>query len=196
MKWIPTPPTDNLYKYMAITGVWLTFGLVVAFLWIGHLNYQLNIRSGNLSVYAFAQTKIFEIERRLKSLEDNDIHSNKLDWLPESISNEEEFLKQILNNHIKNKTEAEKSLDNKDIEITEILEHMKLHYIFSAYAVISLFLLIFGFWRWYKLVQIPNEKASVQQSKINELAIEKLKQEIEINSNKLMNRTENTSVQN
>jgi hypothetical protein len=54
MKGLPNPPTDNIYKFMAISGLWLFAGFVALYIWLVSVQIQLDKDSARLQSYSFS----------------------------------------------------------------------------------------------------------------------------------------------
>lgn len=150
IQWIPTPPTDDLAKYVAITGLWLTLGFSAILLFVVYNNYRLDERTQ--LVIQMASTLHFkeDVEIRIQSLEDGHPNENKLP-ISSGMTPKEElpFLKNI-----------DKTLDSK---LSELQADGKANNSQAVYAWLrrgyvyfwppialagSLLLTFFGFMRW------------------------------------------------
>ncbi|RBC02804.1 hypothetical protein C3E97_008600 [Pseudomonas sp. MWU12-2115] len=189
MQWLPSPPTDNLYKFMAIFGLWLLLGLLLLFAWFGYMNFKLDEESRDNQHYYFSKNMKLDISRRLASLEANNSGENKLEWVPENSSPDQEksFLKEALKNHEETMESTKyvlKSQTGRDLKIFEASGALWILWLYVAIAIACPYL---GFKWWYKKIQLPNEAANDMELKIKEASL--LKLQIEISQLQPMHKT-------
>ena len=53
MKGIPSTPTDNIYKFMAISGLWFVAGFIALYIWLANTHIQLDKESLRSQSYFF-----------------------------------------------------------------------------------------------------------------------------------------------
>ena len=157
MKWLPTPPTDNLYKYLAISGLWLTLGFSFLFVYSIKTAHSLEDYY-QLSQWTYQNERNIEkFLKRIKSLEENKINDHKIERISEKYSPKEEliFLKKALKNTEKSHSENKEQL--KELGQPELTwKWIDRAYIFiwlPAAIPLSLALSYIGFRLWYSKSQ-------------------------------------------
>lgn len=70
MNWFPTPPTDNLYKFLAIIGAWGMLFVVGFFVTLNYQNYEYAEFNKKTSLIYADESWIRKAELRVKSLKE------------------------------------------------------------------------------------------------------------------------------
>ncbi len=159
---IGSPPTDNLYKYMAITGLWLLLGFSFLILFTFYNSYMLEGRSNLTTSLTGRQRWLTDIEARITSLKVGDFDKNKLDFLGSIYKNKPKQELLVLEG---TKKFAQSQIDELKTKLAKIpydpseaFKWERRLYIFiwlpSALAG-SLILTIVGFHFWYKMRWTP-----------------------------------------
>lgn len=182
MQLLPTPPTDNLYKFMAISGLWLVAGILLFMFWLVYWGFQSQIEMKHSQEYFFSVNMEREISSRINSINSGKYDENKLSWVPAGSTPEQErsFLKFGLDNHRKTIEKYKKEVEAERIDIIEYIGEKYLIVCLSLYASVMSFFLVFGFSWWYKKVQKPSEKMHDIDYKIKQLTQDKLELEISL----------------
>lgn len=92
MNWLPTPPTDNLYKFLAIFGTWgllFVFGSLLALSYQNHEHAEFNKKL--MSVYS-EEGWLRKAEARVKSLKENRVGENTIPEISSRFPPKEELL--------------------------------------------------------------------------------------------------------
>jgi len=188
MKGLPNPPTDNIYKFMAISGLWLFVGFVVLYIWLVSVQIQLDKDSVRLQSYYFSVNIKRNIERRLSSIEKKEYDKSRLDWVPSSWSVGQEvlFLNKALENHEKTINRNKGSLNSNTGENLKLFERTDLRAAFVLYVALMVGLIWFGFSRWIKVTHSINEQIKELDRDIKLKTLQKL--ELEIKQLKLTRR--------
>lgn len=183
MKSIPSIPTDNLYKTIAISGLTLVLIFIVFLIRIIYLQQEIEINDSNAQSYAHSKLIASDIESRLQSIEKNELDKHKVPATPRfsSVQQEKEFLLKALANHneIINKY---KNAANNNMEIASKLQIYKrpdIKFAGAAYILLMVILTMYGFSRWVWKIQQPDDEIKKLEIIIKQKTIEKL--ELEIN---------------
>jgi len=180
MKWLPSPPTDNLYKFMSIFGLWLLLGLVLLFAWLGYLNFQVKKEGERSQAYFISTNMELKISTRLASIKAKHFNENRLEWvLPDTgIEQEQKILQMALDNH-RQIIEKNKDALNHNIDgMLEMLESMGFLWIMPIYVFLAVGCPYFGFTRWYRYIQKPSEAAHELDCRLKEATLRKIESEI------------------
>lgn len=179
INFLPKPPTDNLYKFAAILGLWLLiFTIAIAF-FISFITYQIEQETDATARLMSHNSKLHQIEKRLSSIDAGDIEQNVLNFSRVHDGSEQEIIHlNELKALISQKVEAIKSNSTNYARSIEVFWKIKLHWFLYILPIISATLFFFGFRQWYIKIQKPSETAMVQQLRINELTIKQLEKEI------------------
>ena len=180
MNWLPSPPTDNLYKFSAISGLWLLLGLLVFFSWLGFLQFQNAKEAKRSQAYFFAEQMEMQISARLDSINAKRPTENKLEWTPPgaTLEQEQKFLQMALDNHRRTIEKNKNIFDRKSGEDLEILKSMGFYWLMPIYVFFAVGCPFFGFIGWYRKVQKPSEEAHILDCRVKEATILKIKAEI------------------
>lgn len=164
---LPTTPTDNIYKFMAISGLWLMFGFIALYVWIEYSIIQLEKEGDNTSTYLTSKYKVDEIERRVNAIENGNLEDFKLSWLRETKSPEDELnaLEPLLEFH-RARAEAYKSMiplsaiygESDAYERFKIIKRTDFKMVLLVLIVLMVCLTLYGFTRWAQKTQATDEK--------------------------------------
>jgi len=140
---IPSIPTDNLYKFLALSGLLI---FAISLLYPQHKKIELSLKRNDISVdEKKLQHKINALVKHLEKLNKNkirlqDVEIEKLDGQVELLSDRQD--------EIEGKKAAQKILE----------EELSYYSYFKFYGIcIGLFVSIVGFGCWYVFVQRPND---------------------------------------
>lgn len=192
MQILPSIPTDNFYKFIAITGVWLTLGTIIFLIYLGYLNYRLEIERIESNSYFRSSSTLRNVELRLKSIEEGKLTENILAWTPdfEKIEDERVFLEKLKDNNEKVVKEYEANEEIKAHEVLSIAEKMGLTWILPIYIFSSLICFSYGFKHWINKVQKPTDELLQLDIQIKKLTIKNMQRN---NQNKWKNGYKNSS---
>lgn len=161
MKIIPSPPTDNLYKFVAIFGLWLCTVLVVFLGFTNYLVYESAQEARLTGYYVFAEGRINEVSRRIKAIDEGRKLDDLVADIPRmpSLAQEREFLENIRTRFQKNLAER-KPVPQWRSQFFEQLDAMGGEYTVAAFSLVAVGCFYFGFRGWYRNVQGPSEQAA------------------------------------
>ena len=146
-------PTDNLYKFLAISG------LVIAMFSV----YYLFQKSHELQFLIVEQKAELELQKYQMGRYDE-----KFKLQEEQLSTEEtsEKKRSVLDNIDKDLIEYAKAQTNSELNLAKIkiLHHEYFYYKVTGITgfILGLFLMVFGFVLWYKKIQKPLDYQSAQ----------------------------------
>jgi hypothetical protein len=92
MNWFPTPPTDNLYKFLAVLGAWGMLFVLALLVLLSYQNYEHAEYNKKLSFLYSEQSWLQKAELRLKSLKENRPGENSIPSISTSFSPKDEAL--------------------------------------------------------------------------------------------------------
>lgn len=180
MNILPSPPTDNIYKFCAIIGAWLCTLSIAAIAFIvyttmQHLDFSLQRSNNSLSKYYLQQ-----IEKRTKSIEKGELSKNIIEWSPfkDGSENEINFLKVASRNH----SESIRELDSKAVSDTDlvfkIIDNLGLKSCIPILAAFSFLLMLWGFKKWYNELQTKIDNGANIDLAIKDLNLKKIRLEL------------------
>ncbi|GAA6134386.1 hypothetical protein NBRC116188_11750 [Oceaniserpentilla sp. 4NH20-0058] len=182
MKMLPAIPTDNYYKFLALLGSWMMFGVFLLFVWIIYLEYEIEERNIAISSYFSAEGSLRDIQNRLNSINTGEFDDNKLDWVPSNwnLDQEKRILEHAKNENSKtvlvNKWAVETSIDSK----TKFLDNPKVIILGLLYLIVALVSIVLGFWRWKEDLHDLDVKLKKNNIELLNKSIEKIDYEIKI----------------
>ncbi len=170
MKGIPSTPTDNIYKFMAIA----------LYIWMVNTQIQLYKESLKTQSYFFSVNMERKIENRLDSIKNKNFDENILDWVHRSYTPEQEknFITKALDNHKETIKNNKGVLDSNIGEGLKLLERWDIRIAGGLYVFLMVGLTWFGFSRWVTKTHLVDEKLRVLDLEIKEKTLKKLELEI------------------
>lgn len=160
MRWLPTPPTDNFYKYLAINSLWLAFGTLT--LWVVmYTNAPRTEEYGRLGIAITKQSiDLRLVKNRIAALENDKPELYKIESLPqdEFQSTSEELLYLKIRQEIAEETIAnlkDKRGDIDPFELHQIFEDSGAYIWLPILMVIAFGSTVLTFGAWYFRVQKP-----------------------------------------
>lgn len=189
MKGIPSTPTDNIYKFMAISGLWLIAGFFVLYAWLVNVQVQLDKDMIRSQAYFFSVNMERNIKQRLDSIDEEKFDENRLDWVPErfSIKEERHLLNIAYENHKKSIEKNEDVLESNPGEKLQLIKRWDVRVASGVYVFLMVGLTWFGFSRWVTKTHLVEERLRDLDREIKRRTLEKL--ELEIKQIKLTNQS-------
>lgn len=96
MQWLPSPPTDNIYKLLAVFGLWLIAGALTLVSIFSYLDYRFQKETREESHHSQTEQMVNDFTKRIEALEKGTPELHKIADLPESFNNDVTFLKNSL----------------------------------------------------------------------------------------------------
>ena len=188
MKGIPSTPTDNIYKFMAISGLWFIAGFIALYIWLVNTQIQLDKEALKSQAYFFSVNMERKIKNRLDSIEKGKLDENRLDWVPASYTPEQEkiFLSKAFENHQETIKKNKDAVNSDTGEELKLVERWDVRIAGALYILFMVGLTWFGFSRWIK-THIIDETVKTLDREIKEKSLKKL--ELEIQQLKLTNQS-------
>jgi len=185
LKGIPSTPTDNIYKFMAISGLWFIAGFIALYIWLVNTQIQLDKESLRSQSYFFSVNMERNIKTRLGSINNEKFDENRLDWVPASYTPEQEnkFLTKALENHQDTINKNKDVVDSNIGEELKLIERWDVRIAGALYIFLMVGLTWFGFSRWVTKTHIVDEELRNLERDIKLKML--LKLELEINQIKL-----------
>jgi Ca2+/Na+ antiporter len=171
----PKPPTDNLYKFMAITGTWLLSLVAVSLMFLGYMSFKIEKETNQIAHQMNYRQTIGEIDRRVLAIDEKRCNDAIISWSKEHEcnDNEKKFLlrvKEVNEAHIK---EYDKQDKIDFVNVWDTAKSIGVMWVFIIFTFLGVFLFYFGFTRWYKHIQKPENEAAILDIKIKKQIIEK-----------------------
>ncbi len=176
---VPAAPTDSIYKFFAIGGVWMLIGLLAFFGYLFHVSFQAQERAKLLAISSDRDLDLVRIEARRASLRAGKTEENKLSWMPLGLSIKQELsLLRSTEKSIRSQEPVE--LESEDPStILRQLSSINAGWYIALYAAISILFLCFGLRGWWKRVQKPSDIAIEIDLQLKAAALEKTKLEVQ-----------------
>lgn len=180
MRWIPSVPTDNLYKFMAVSGMWMAFGLIVFFGWLVSIDIQMAKESKEAQAYFFSANMISQIDRRIASLDAGKIDENGIPGISTSLDPDQErrFLQEAAKNHRRTMDEYAGSINKNSGEKLDVLKRTDVQIAGVVYILFAAVFLGVGFTRWVVRVHDVDMQMRDLDLQAKHLAVVKLNLEI------------------
>ncbi|AZF07763.1 hypothetical protein [Pseudomonas sp. R5-89-07] len=180
MQWLPSPPTDNIYKLLAVFGLWLIAGALTLFSIFSYLDYRSQKETREESYHSQTERMVNSFTKRIRALEEGTPELHKIADLPDTFNNDITFLKNSLAMQEKNLSKyKQRKRDNLDTFMDYLLVHETEFYIFvGLYATLTSLCTVIGFSRWFQKIQKPSEVLNELDIRIKEASLLKLKIEI------------------
>lgn len=185
MKWMPTIPTDNLYKFSAISGLWMLIGLFIFYAWMISLSIKLERYNEDSFAKMISKNSLYLLEKRVGSIKNGDLDSNRLDYIPEAWNEDQEL--RYLSDEIKvlkDKINSYKDYSKDMIKSLDVFSRVDVIIFGITYIFFCASLVVFGFFGWKRnLHDVEKEMRSVSLN-IQIKTLEKLELEISDLKNK------------
>lgn len=99
MNWLPTPPTDNLYKFLAIFGTWGMLFVFGSLLLLFYQNHEHSEFTKKVIALSSEESWLRKVEARAESLAKNRLTENIIPGISDHFSPKEEmvFIKNAVN---------------------------------------------------------------------------------------------------
>ncbi|HCG8447415.1 TPA: hypothetical protein NJ582_001088 [Vibrio parahaemolyticus] len=180
MKGIPSTPTDNLYKFSAVAGLWFFAGLVASYIWLVSIEIKLDEELQKSSVYWRSLDAKNDLELRLISIKKGELESNEINWIPKQFKGEKEldFISNEILRHNEIIEENKKFVNTDTGSKLALLSRNDVVFMAFGYIIIMSCLLVFGFFGWYKNIHKKDNEIKDLDIEIKKKAIYKVNLEI------------------
>jgi hypothetical protein len=179
VQWLPSLPTDNIYKLIAIFGLWLLAGLLAGLLYLSYLKFTID-RDTDTSLYiSRMENDLNQITRRINSLNADKPQENKISWSA-GFKDELAMLEKLQKHHQATIDEEKKSKAKPQDPIIDFIfsNDSLAKFVIVGYVTLTVVCNLFGFSLWYNKIQKPSEDQSVLDARIKEATLLKLQIEI------------------
>jgi hypothetical protein len=159
MNWFPTPPTDNLYKFLAVLGAWGVLFVLALLVLLTYQNHEHAEYNKKLSFLYSEQSWLQKAELRLKSLKENRLGENLLPSISGSFSpkNEELFLENAAVLSRERLSELKELARHPPENIFPFLASIHFDQLLLGTLPLVFGSLYFGFRQWLALQRISDE---------------------------------------
>lgn len=159
IKFLPTPPTDNLYKFMAIFGAWALLTLALFMMGIGYLGFKSKEETQQTIAYYRTTSAVQHIQDRLAAIQAGRLKDAIVPWAPLHDGSEAEkvFLQNALRNNQAYLAHHHDDADRHDIwTYWQIFSATGGIYFILALGVTGIPCFLFGFFRWQHIQSVSD----------------------------------------
>jgi len=181
IKFLPTPPTDNLYKFMAIFGAWALLILAGFMMGIGYLGFKSRQEMQQTVAYYRTTGTIRDIQDRLAAIQAGRPKDAIVSWAPlhDGSDAEKAFLQNALKSNQAYLARHHDDLDRHDVwTFWQIFSATDGLFFILVLGGVGIFCFIFGFLRWRHIQHISNAILHGELA-FQEMANQKLQLELE-----------------
>lgn len=181
MNILPSTPTDNIYKFMAISGLWFIAGFIFLYVWL--IKTEVDLKNHSQLIRSYSDSKIIlnKINLRLESIRANKISDNLIDWIPADtdIESEKIILSEAKKNHQEYIDKVKNKVDKEVGEELKLFERLDIKIISFIYIILTAALTVFGFSGWFKKTHKIEEQTRAIDLLIKQKTLEKINLEID-----------------
>lgn len=159
IKFLPTPPTDNLYKFMAIFGAWALLILALFMMGIGYLGFKSKEETQQTIAYYRTTSTVQHIQDRLAAIQAGRLKDAIVPWAPlhDGSGAEKAFLQNALRNNQAYLAHHHDDADRHDIwTYWQIFSATHGIYFILALGGTGIFCFLFGFRRWQHIQSVSD----------------------------------------
>lgn len=161
MQWtpIPPPPTDDLSKYAAITGLWLTFAFSVLLAFVTYVSYAMRGHTSVVMQIVRSESFLRDIDARIKSIEAGRFNENVMKASSGRDPRSELALLRNFAEVTRPSLEQAKLLSSRDksSDYFKLLQVAYVYYWLPFAIVMSLAISLLGFLGWRKKQKVVDE---------------------------------------
>jgi hypothetical protein len=182
IQFLPSPPTDNLYKFMAIFGAWALLILALFVMSIGYISFKSREESQQAIAYTRSVGTVLHIQDRLDAIQAGRLNDAIVTWSPiqDGSDTEKAFLRKALQNNKEYLARHQGDAERHDAwTFWQILEATHGIVFILIFGGVGIFCFIYGFRRWYKRVQRVSDAILLGKQTLQELTNQKLKRDLE-----------------
>jgi len=179
---LPSPPTDNLYKFMAIFGAWVLLILALFVMGIGYLSFKSREESQQAIAYTRSVGTVLHIQDRLDAIQAGRLNDAIVTWFffNDTAATEKAFLRKALQNNKEYLAHHQGDAERHEAwTFWQILEATHSIVFILALGGVGIFCFMYGFRRWYKRVQRVSDAILLGKQTFQEMTNQKLKCELE-----------------
>ena len=179
MATIPLPPTDNLYKFMAITGTIILILITFFLIWLRVLLFEYKKENDLYISKISIDAKVSEIKFKRENI-DNDSNQYISEWLS-GFDNKEKALNSL--NEIElNIMDRKKELENIPTDdsaelMVERLNYVGWYSIFKVITIFGVFITVLGYALWWDKQQKIMDQLAVLNVKLKRQEVGKNKED-------------------
>lgn len=179
MEILPSPPTDNIYKFAAILGLWFATLLLGIFIVFAYVTYKSSEGMKRAAVYGQNLNSEFQVSQRLEAIESGRLSEARLTWmLPNTpIDQERKMLADLRTRLSTSIAEFEALPEDPVVKRFKEFSGARLEWTLVVVVLLAVIPTLWGFFRWYKRVQLPSEKMLAIELQIKELELARLERE-------------------
>lgn len=159
IKFLPTPPTDNLYKFMAIFGAWALLILAVFMMGVGYLGFKSKEETQQTIAYYRTTSTVRHIQDRLAAIQAGRLEDAIVSWAPlhDGSDAEKTFLQNALQNNQTYLAHHHGDADRHDVwTFWQIFSATDGLFFILVLGGTGIFCFIFGFLRWQHIQSISD----------------------------------------
>ena len=165
---------------MAISGLWFIAGFIALYIWLVNTQIQLDKESLRSQSYFFSVNIERNIKTRLRSIEEEKVDENRLDWVPVSYTPdlENKFLTEALKSHQESIEKNKDVLNSTTGDQLKLIERWDVMIAVFLYVSLMVGLTWFGFSRWVTKTHFVDEELRNLDKEIKLKTLQKLELEI------------------
>ncbi len=159
IQFLPSPPTDNLYKFMAIFGAWALLILAVFLMGVDFLAFKSKVEAQQTIAYYRATHNVQLIQDRLAAIQAGRLNDAIVPWAPlhDGSDSEKAFLQNGLQNNQAYVTRHKDDADRDDVQTDwQILSAVHGLFYILVFTGIGILCLIPGFYRWWTIQRVSD----------------------------------------
>ncbi len=181
MNFLPKPPTDNIYKFAALSGTWILVLIIMYYLFLGYLNINLEKESMQVRVLFSSQSMIEKIENRLLAIKEKRLEDSILSWTTFTDGSEQEisYLNKMKKIHEEKVKKYQPLVDERKFNgIAFLVFETGAHIVFIIFIPVGVLLVWQGYKQWYIKIQKPIDRQYKYDLMIKKITIKKLELEL------------------
>lgn len=157
---LPSPPTDNLYKFMAIFGAWALLILMVFLMGVDYLAFESKVEAQQTTAYYRAAHNVQLIQDRLAAIQAGRLNDAIVPWAPlhDGSDSEKAFLQDGLQNNQTYVTRHKDDANRDDVQTSwQILSAIHGLFYILVFVGVGIFCLVLGFYRWWRIQRVSDD---------------------------------------
>lgn len=174
MNIIPAAPTENLYKFFAIFGLWLFVILGGVLIGLQYLSYLGDEELKATQSFYSSKDTDRKVMARIKAIQEGRLNDDRIELSADfKVPSEElRFLQIVHENHQKAMATAEPAMNQHIGAKFHMLERLGIKWLLPTYSAICFLFVIYGFSAWHKHIQRPADRLIPIEFKIKEVDLQ------------------------
>jgi hypothetical protein len=159
MNWLPTPPTDNLHKYIALNGLWFIYGVLALLTVLHYQNFEHEEFNKRQSSLFSKQDAVRKFESRINSLANGKLTENNIPGISSHFNPKEEkvFLENAIVLNQQDISSLSEETKKPPTSWFSLLVHFHVDKFLVVFLGVGLVLTYCGFRSWAKSQRVVDE---------------------------------------